>query len=203
MKKILLLVLVVALVAGVYAYVNRSEAPRTAAEGAKPEGAEDAPPSEYAAKKDQLKSTEPRAAPSENAAAATGNIKQVSPEARTAAQKPILDIVPSLEDYKNEIAANPHGAPPSLRRFSEAMAAKMEPALKDEGAARSLVPELSDCVQSAAVTAAQQTCLVNAKRLSKIHPKLAGEVKAIEEAAPPEVRKRALLLDPDHVPGSR
>jgi len=203
MKKVALLALALMLVAGVYHFMNRP-APRTAAEGARPDAEPaDGQKSDYAEKKEDLKSGEPRAMPSENVTTANGQLKQLSPEAREAGKKPIMDIVPNLQAYKDEIAANPHGAPPSLRRFAEAMAAKMEPALKDENAAKSLVPELGECVKSASVTAAQQTCLVNAKRLAKIHPRLAGDVKSIEDSAPNDVKRRAMLLDPDHVPGNR
>lgn len=151
----------------------------------------------YAENKEKLKSGEPQVMPSENMiVAGKTDGKPASDEAKAAAAKPIMDLVPLLEDYRNEIAANPHGAPPSLKKFSEAMAVKMEPALKDPSAARDLIPQLEECVKGASISAVQQSCLVNAQRLSQKHPALAAQVQAIEEAAPKEVRKRAMLMDP-------
>jgi hypothetical protein len=110
------------------------------------------------------------------------------------AKKPIMDLVPSLEEYKSEIAKKPQGAPPSLQKFNQAMDEKLKIALKDQTTARDLLPELGECVKRANVTFAQQVCLVNAKKIKKEFPDLSTEVDAIEKSAPADVKKRAKIM---------
>jgi len=115
-------------------------------------------------------------------------------EVSTLAQKPVMELVPNLEVYKNEIAKRPHGAPPSLQKFNEAMDEKLKIAMKDQTKARDLLPELGECVKSANVTFAQQVCLVNAKKIKKQFPDLSPEVDAIEKSAPVDIKKRAKIM---------
>ncbi len=110
------------------------------------------------------------------------------------AQKPIMELVPNLETYKNEIAKKPQGAPPSIQKFNQVMDEKLKLAMKDQSSARDLLPELGECVKRANVTFAQQVCLVNAKKIKKQFPDLSTEVDTIEKSAPADVKKRAKIM---------
>lgn len=197
-KKLILLVVGLIVLISLAIALRPKDTPSVATEETEEKSEGVAATGAYMENKDKLKSGEPQVMPSENMiVAGKSDGKPASDEAKASASKPIMDMVPLLEDYRNEIAANPHGAPPSLRKFSEAMAVKMEPALKDPSAAKDLIPQLEECVKGASISAVQQSCLVNAMRLSQKHPALAGQVQAIEEAAPKEIRKRAMLMDPN------
>ena len=148
----------------------------------------------YEANKEKLVSGSPR--PIQTDAASATN--EANAETKSLSQKPVMELIPNLDDYKKEIAKSPQGAPPSLQKFSQAMNEKVEAAMKDQGTARELMPELGECVKRANVTSAQQICLVSAQRHQKKFPDLAPEAQAIEKSAPKDVVKRAKIMNPNN-----
>jgi hypothetical protein len=112
--------------------------------------------------------------------------------------EPIAAAVPSLEEQRREVEKNPHVTPLSLLRFSDAVQSRIEQqATTDQGAAR-VFTELEDCVAAPKdkdAHSVQALCLLNARRLSKAHPELAGRYASLRTRAQSEVLRRADAID--------
>lgn len=97
--------------------------------------------------------------------------------------------VPSRDQLRKEVKANPHRTPQSILEFASTLAPKMALALKSEGAGHKFFEELQRCVlnhahQSSVVIRA--ICLSNAGLLGKNYSSLQVSYQVLLEKADPE-----------------
>ncbi len=97
--------------------------------------------------------------------------------------------IPSRDQLRKEIKANPHRTPQAVLEFASTLAPKMALALKSEGAGHRFFEELQRCVlsqahQSSAVIRA--ICLSNAGLLGKNYSSLQVSYQVLLEKADPE-----------------
>ncbi len=118
-----------------------------------------------------------------------------APAPRSSAQ-PGLDYssrtlpIPSSEQMRAEVAANPHGHPPALMRFAEVLAKKMEDAEHSPEKARALFDELEECLKNRDTTSTiLALCYFNAEELSEDFPEFEARTKRAAEILPKDVRQ--------------
>ncbi|MGK5090131.1 hypothetical protein WDW86_21485 [Bdellovibrionota bacterium FG-2] len=98
--------------------------------------------------------------------------------------------IPSTEQMRVEVAANPHGHPPSLMRFAEVLAKKMEDSEKSPEKARVLFDELEECLKNRDTTSMiLALCYFNAEELSEDYPEFDARAKRAAENLPKDVKQ--------------
>ena len=117
-------------------------------------------------------------------------------EPETAAPGTQTATLPRLSEYQEEAGANPHATPPSLIRFTRALAPKLEAAEADETKARALVAELRNCVTQGEVSALRTYCVSKAKGLAKRFDRLQSESDDLESrlSESEKTQLRAMML---------
>jgi hypothetical protein len=105
------------------------------------------------------------------------------------APAPLRDSIPSLDQLRREVAANPDIYPPSLHNFATVLGGRME-AAKSQDAAESLFVELKDCVLDTSIStgvSVRALCLAAALKLGDSFPTIKPSAEAVKNQAPPEV----------------
>lgn len=98
--------------------------------------------------------------------------------------------IPDKNEVKEEVRKNPHATPKSLIDFAQAFAPLFEKSINNQVDASVFIDELDDCVSNESVPqSARAQCLLNAEKLSKIHPQLKEKTNKIRKEAPRDVKK--------------
>lgn len=111
-----------------------------------------------------------------------------------AAPKKVLDLAPTPERLRADVANNPHAPPQALIDFAASLAPRMEEALKSPEKAEAFYAELKECEKSPKLARAkmlQALCLANIKTLGKKRPEFKARADASFEQADPEIARLA------------
>ncbi len=117
-----------------------------------------------------------------------------SPTSAFIVPKNVIDVAPSLTETREEVAANPHGTPPSLLSFAASLGPRLDEALRSPDKAEPFFNELVDCVEAPhgrMTPSAQALCLANVRRLGQKIPAFRDRAAAAAERADPEVVRLA------------
>jgi hypothetical protein len=101
----------------------------------------------------------------------------------------IRDEAPTMAQLNGEITANPHDTPPTLLKFTERVASRVD-AVRTEPQANALFGELESCVlnpREAQAHSVLAVCLMTARDLSKRYSRLRGDYQSLEGKADPKV----------------
>ena len=94
-------------------------------------------------------------------------------------------VAPRQEDVFEQVKANPHQTPRLLLEFSKAFIPQMEEAMKNEGAAKTLSADFSECVLDDALPIQiRNICLLKYFRLARKHASLKEPLAALRKRAP-------------------
>ncbi len=122
-----------------------------------------------------------------------GEAASDAPDGRAPAT--ITQAAPSIQTYRKEFAGDEHGSmTPSMRRFAEGMAGRMERGIADSETGAKLFVELRACALVEAAKAPRSvraTCAENALRLARTHPTLQAQGVALRGELPKDI---AVLL---------
>jgi hypothetical protein len=102
------------------------------------------------------------------------------------ASKPRLNqVIPTLEEIRNEVTEDPHNTPKSLIGFSIDIGERMR-SVKNESEATDLFREFEDCLfhkSNSSAQSIQALCLLNARRLSDQYKDLKNSYVALATRA--------------------
>jgi hypothetical protein len=105
-----------------------------------------------------------------------------TPSARPLARREgILALIPPVERVREELAADPHGHPPSYVAFATDVGRRFDEAVKTREGGVRILHELVDCVESPearALKPIRSMCLADLDLLADRRPELAERAKA-------------------------
>jgi hypothetical protein len=147
--------------------------------------------------------TTPGASPSQTGQAAFSGVRSDSLTANPAAtsetsiqpkpsrdlQPPLREIMPSKEQLRREVEADPHETPRALLDFSVSLFDREVLGLQSEDKARALLSELETCTlgpEQKGMHSLQAICLMTARRLKNTYPGLASHYDQLEHQADPQ-----------------
>lgn len=142
----------------------------------------------------------PRIAPQPkqiNNSSVENTIDQAHSSRRVSHSSKVTELLPKLDDVRNEAADDPHSTPASLIAFAAELGERLTEALVSESSASTYLRELSECAAATdqdTLPSAQALCLMHAKLVVRKFPALSETLVLIEKHSNPEALRRARLV---------
>lgn len=100
--------------------------------------------------------------------------------------------LPTKEQVKKEVLANPHGVPRAIIGFAETLGPMMGKALNNQTDAKILIDELQECaLNESADTRIRALCVSDAEKLSSVHNQLKWQSDKIRDSVPADILEMA------------